>query len=117
VLVPIEGKPVVKSMSDARFERVINTQAMIARTRFDSTWYLHLYDGWISSTSLEGPWTRARRAPFGLDDAAKALAKSGTVDLLDGGRRDTQADAGQRSSRGVRHRDPDRTDPLKGQRT
>ncbi len=85
VLVPIEGKPVIKPMPDSRFERVINTQAMIARTRFDSTWYLHLYDGWVSSASLEGPWTRASRAPFGLDDAAKALAKSGTVDLLDGG--------------------------------
>ena len=84
VLVPIEGKPVVKSMADARFERVINTQAMIARKRFDNTWYLHLYDGWVSSSSVEGPWSRAT-APVGLDDAAKALAKSGTVDLLDGG--------------------------------
>jgi hypothetical protein len=37
LLVPIDGKPVVKSMPDSRFERVINTQAMIARTRFGNT--------------------------------------------------------------------------------
>ena len=85
LLVPIEGKPVVKEIPDSRFERIINTQAMIARTRLDSTWYLHVYDGWVSSTSLSGPWQQASLVPLGLDDAAKQLAADGTVDLLDGG--------------------------------
>jgi hypothetical protein len=84
LLVPIEGTPVVKPIADTRFERVINTQAMLARTRLESTWYLHVFDGWVSSTSLNGPWTRASIAPLGLDDAAKQLAQSRTVDLLDG---------------------------------
>ena len=64
---------------------MINTQALIARTRFDRTYYLHVYDGWVSSESLTGPWTHAFRAPFGLDGTAKQLAKDGKVDLLDGG--------------------------------
>ena len=84
-LVPISGAPVVKDVPGTRFERVINTQALIARTRLDDTWYLHLYDGWVSSQSFQGPWTKAPRAPLGLDEAAQKLAKSGAVDLLDGG--------------------------------
>ena len=85
LLVPIDGKPVVKSMPDSRFERVINTQAMIARTRFGNTWYLHVYDGWVSASTLSGPWARAESTPPGLSQAAESLAKSRTVDLLDGG--------------------------------
>ncbi len=85
LLVPVEGKPVVKAMPDSRFERVINTHAMIARVRSGNTWFLHVYDGWVSSSSLTGPWAQATSVPLGLDDAAKQLADSGTVDLLDGG--------------------------------
>ena len=85
LLVPIDGEPVIKEIPNSRFERVINTQALIARTRFGNTYYLHVYDGWLSSESLTGPWTHAFRAPFGLDDTAKRLAKDGKVDLLDGG--------------------------------
>jgi hypothetical protein len=85
LLVPIDGKPVIKEIPNSRFERVINSQALIARTRFGSTYYLHVYDGWLSSESLTGPWTRAFRAPLGLDETAKRLAKDGKVDLLDGG--------------------------------
>jgi len=47
LLIPIDGAPVVKEIADSRFERVINTQALIARTRFGDTWYLHAYDGWV----------------------------------------------------------------------
>jgi hypothetical protein len=85
LLVPIEGKPVVREVPDTRFERIINTHALIARTRLDPTWYLHVYDGWVTSTSLDGPWARANTVPLVLDDVAKQLAQSGTVDLLDGG--------------------------------
>src|SRR5262249_30804313 len=85
LLVPIEGQPVVKEIPGTRFERVINTQALIARTRFDKTYYLHVYDGWVSSESLAGPWSKAAFTPLGLDVAAKQLAKDGKVDMLDGG--------------------------------
>jgi hypothetical protein len=85
ILVPIEGKPVIRPIPDTHFERVINTQAMLARIRTESTWYLHVYDGWLSAPSVEGPWTRVDFAPLGLDEAAQQLAESHGVDLLDGG--------------------------------
>lgn len=84
ILVPVDGTPVIKKIPDTRFRRVINTQALIARTDFGDTLYLHVYDGWMTSDTLTGPWT-AGTAPFGLDDIAKKLAKEGHVDLLDGG--------------------------------
>jgi hypothetical protein len=84
LLVPIDGVPVLRPVPDTRFERVINTQAMIARTRGDGAYYLHVYDGWLSSASLAGPWTKPEHVPFDLDDVAKKLAELGTVDLLDG---------------------------------
>lgn len=85
ILVPIDGAPVIKTVADSRFERVINTQALIARTRLDPAWYLHVFDGWLSATALDGPWTLAQRTPFGLDDLARQLASQKSVDLLDGG--------------------------------
>jgi hypothetical protein len=85
ILVPIEGQPVWRAVPDSRFERVINTQAMLARKRDDGTVYLHVYDGWMSASSLSGPWTQAFFPPLGLDDVAQRLAKEGRVDLLDGG--------------------------------
>jgi hypothetical protein len=82
LLISIDGAPVVKAAGTSRFERVINTRALILKLR--ETWYLHVYDGWMSADRLDGPWTKAR-APLGADDVAQTLAKSGTVDLLDGG--------------------------------
>lgn len=44
-----------------------------------------MYDGWLEASALEGPWSKARRVPVGMDDAASALMKGGTIDPLDGG--------------------------------
>ena len=83
ILVPIAGAPVLKPVEGhTRFEHVINTGAVLVH-RVD-TWYLHVYDGCLSSFSLSGPWTVPYRTPFGLDAAGRDLAKSGK-DLLDGG--------------------------------
>ncbi len=85
ILVPIDGTPSIQAVPNTRFERVINTQALIIRSKRDSTWYLHVFDGWLSAASLEGPWTGPSSAPFGLNDLARQLAGKGSVDLLDGG--------------------------------
>ncbi|MBO3714563.1 MAG: hypothetical protein J5X23_06195 [Candidatus Accumulibacter sp.] len=85
ILVPIDGTPSIQAVPNTRFERVINTQALIIRSKRDSTWYLHVFDGWLSAGSLEGPWTGPSSAPFGLNDLARQLAGQGSVDLLDGG--------------------------------
>ncbi|MCP5250045.1 MAG: hypothetical protein H6942_16205 [Candidatus Accumulibacter sp.] len=85
ILVPIDGQPAIRPVADSRFERVINTRALIVRTRGDSAWYMHVFDGWLTATSLEGPWARASGEPSGLSELARRLARKGLVDLLDGG--------------------------------
>src|SRR5262245_46406549 len=83
VLIPIAGDPVVKQAGSTRFERVVNTRALILRD--GTTYYLHLYDGWMAAPAVDGPWRPAERALLGMDRLATDLAKSGQVDLLDGG--------------------------------
>lgn len=85
ILVPVEGKPVFRAVAGTKLERLINTHAMIARVAGSPTIYLHVYDGWMSAPSLGGPWTVTQSLPAGLADLAAQLAKSETVDLLDGG--------------------------------
>ena len=86
ILVPIDGAPVVKPVpNSSRFSRVINTRALILQGGFQQEYYLHVYDGWMTATSLSGPWTVSFRQPFGMDDVAAKLAKSNTVDMLSGG--------------------------------
>src|SRR5262245_44065343 len=85
LLVPIDGPPVIRPIPDTGFERVINTQATLVRATASGTYFLHVYDGWLSSPSMTGPWTRASAAPPSLDDVATRLAAAGTVDMLDGG--------------------------------
>ena len=48
-------------------------------------YYLHVYDGWMSAGAITGPWSRATTSPAGIDQVATSLAKTGQVDLLDGG--------------------------------
>jgi hypothetical protein len=83
LLIPIDGTPVLKPVPNTNLQRVINTQAMLVRGG-DGIYYLHVYDGWLSSAALTGPWTAAIGVPTGLDDAAKQLASQGLVDMLDG---------------------------------
>ena len=86
ILVPIDGAPVLKPVpSDSRFQRVINTRALILQGGLGQNFYIHVYDGWLESNSISGPWTQSFREPFGMDSVAQALAKSGAVDMLDGG--------------------------------
>jgi hypothetical protein len=89
ILVPIDGAPVLKPIPNhARFQRVINTRALIVKGGFDDRYYIHVYDGWLASNGLSGPWSQASLAPLMQNDFDRImhdLAKSGAVDLLDGG--------------------------------
>jgi hypothetical protein len=89
ILVPIEGTPVLKPVPNhSRAQRVINTRALILQGGIGNSYYIHVYDGWLASTSIEGPWTQAMPGPFmqrEMDAIAQELAKANTVDLLDGG--------------------------------
>jgi hypothetical protein len=89
ILVPIDGAPVLKPVpGNARYQRVINTRALIVQGGLGDAWYLHVYDGWLTAAAASGPWTPATLGPFRraeLDAIAQQLASSGGVDLLDGG--------------------------------
>ncbi|MFI5342084.1 MAG: hypothetical protein ACHQ7N_19880, partial [Candidatus Methylomirabilales bacterium] len=85
LLVMIEGGPVLRPVPGTRFERVINTHALIIREQGSNTFYLHVYDGWLYAGTVEGPWYQLMVLPPGIDQAARDLAKNGLVDLIDGG--------------------------------
>ena len=89
ILVPIDGVPVMKPVPGyANYQRVVNTKALIVQGGFDSAYYLHVYDGWMTASSLAGPWTPSTMGPFRkaeFDKVAKDLSAKGIVDLLDGG--------------------------------
>jgi hypothetical protein len=86
ILVPVDGAPVWKPVpGDSRFQRVVNTHALILKGGLGDQLYLHVYDGWLSAATLDGPWTQSNLQPLGMDDVARKLAQAGTVDLLNGG--------------------------------
>ncbi|MBL8414615.1 MAG: hypothetical protein JNM42_09285 [Propionivibrio sp.] len=89
ILVPIDGPPVLKPVADyGQLQRAINTRALILTGGIGAAYYLHVYDGWLTSTSIGGPWTLASPgwgAQQELDNVARQLSAAGKVDLLDGG--------------------------------
>jgi hypothetical protein len=84
ILVPIAGKPVIQAVPGQGVERVLNTRAAILRVSGSSTFYLHVYDGWLSAATLDGPWSQAEMPPAAVTQTATLLASQGAVDLLDG---------------------------------
>jgi hypothetical protein len=85
ILVPIDGAPVLKPVpNSSRFQRVINTRALILQGGFGDSFYLHVYDGWMSADSIDGPWAKASRTPWGMEDVANQIAATERVDMLYG---------------------------------
>ena len=86
ILVPVDGAPVWKAVPDnSRFPRVINTSALMLKGGLGDQLYMHLYDGWLTASTLAGPWTPSSAQPLGMGEVAKKLTQSGQVDMLDGG--------------------------------
>ena len=86
LLVPILGGPVWRPVAGTRFERVINTEVLILREQGSTTNFLHVFDGWLNANNLTGNWYPSTIFPPGFDQVASDLAKSGQVDLIDGGK-------------------------------
>jgi hypothetical protein len=84
ILVPIDSTPVLKAVADSQFQRVINTRALILQVP-GQNFFIHVYDGWLTSNSISGPWAQSFNLPPGIDSVAQTLASSGAVDMLDGG--------------------------------
>ena len=85
LLVTVHGDPVIRPVQDSKLQRVINTRALILRNGTRPPYYLHVYDGWMQASSIDGPWQVSKKPPAELDPVAQQLAKAGVVELLDGG--------------------------------
>ena len=55
ILVPIDGAPVLKPVpGHSNAQRVINTRALILQGGLGNDFYIHVYDGWLTSSSIVG---------------------------------------------------------------
>jgi len=82
ILVYIDGPPAYREVPSTDLQRVINTRMLILKDK-DGQHFLHVWDGYLTSPSLDGPWTVASKAPEGAAEAQKqALASPTPADLL-----------------------------------
>jgi hypothetical protein len=82
VLVYIDGDPRYVPLRGTTLMGVVNTRVLLLKDD-SGTQYLHLYDGWVSAPSLNGPWQVAQPPPAAvtLEQTARAMP---SVDLLRG---------------------------------
>lgn len=87
VLVYIDGEPKYAPLKDSggTLWRVINTRVLLLRDAAGKH-YLHLYDGFMESPALAGPWKVSAKPPAQLKRAVNAARKQADVDLLEGER-------------------------------
>jgi hypothetical protein len=84
LLILVDGDPAWRDVQGTSFQRVLNTRPLILKDA-EGRLYLHLYDGWMTSTALPGPWSVASNPPSSLKSATEALkAQNAPVDLLEG---------------------------------
>jgi hypothetical protein len=83
MLVSVDGKPHFRAVPGMKLERVANTRALLLRDS-DGKYFLHLFDGYVTAGSLEGPWTVATSVPTDVTTAQEQAVSSKQVDLLAG---------------------------------
>jgi hypothetical protein len=82
VLVAIDGEPRFVPIGDTGLVGVRNTRTVLLKDARGKL-YLHVYDGWVSATSLRGPWSVAA-APPGAERALELAQSSARANLLAG---------------------------------
>jgi hypothetical protein len=82
VLVYIDGGPRYVPVKGTDLMGLLNTRVLLLKDA-SAMYYLHLYDGWVSSKSLQGPWKVASPPPGAakVEQAARATSR---VNLLPG---------------------------------
>jgi hypothetical protein len=83
MLILVDGPPVYRPIEKTDLERVFNTRALILRDK-TGTHYLHLFDGYMMSSTLSGPWTVATNVPRDAKRAESIAVNAKQVDLLAG---------------------------------
>lgn len=83
MLVPVDGAPVYRPVPGTALERLLNTRALIVRTKAGQL-YLHLFDGYVTAPTLSGPWTIPAKIPSEVMKAEQQAVAAKQVDLLAG---------------------------------
>jgi hypothetical protein len=83
ILIYVDGAPVYRAMQGLPFERVINTRALLLRDS-SGTFYLKIFDGWMTTTDLAGPWRVLKASSAHLDEAYKQTSNAHLIDALSG---------------------------------
>src|SRR5262245_33436802 len=81
MLILVDGLPAYRPVTGTTLQRVINTRVLLVKDG-QGRHYLKLYDGWVSASTLEGPYAVVASAP---KDLGKALQAATDADLLAGG--------------------------------
>jgi len=82
MLVYIDGPPAYRPVAGTELQRVINTRPLILKDK-EGQHYLHVWDGYLTSPTLDGPWTVAAKPPEGAAEAEKdAMASTASADFL-----------------------------------
>ena len=87
VLVLVDGAPVFKPQTGTSMQRLINTSAIVLQASTGEL-YFHLFDGWLTAASLQGPWKVADPHFGRKDDIEKAynqIIAAGNGDPMTGG--------------------------------
>jgi hypothetical protein len=83
LLIHVQGDPVYRAVTNTDIERLLNTRAFIAKVSSGQL-YLHLWDGYVMASSLDGVWTVANNVPKEIIKAETEAVKQKAVDLLGG---------------------------------
>jgi hypothetical protein len=84
ILAYVDGEPAWRPVKDTKLERAINTRVLLLR-QGDDRFYLHVFDGWMTTKALDGAWEPEKKPSKDLTKAEADARSSGQVDLLPGG--------------------------------
>lgn len=73
VLILIDGEPVYRPISGARYTRVINTPALLLFDPQANRFYLDGVQWWMTASALTGPWTVAPDPPSDLAQVKESV--------------------------------------------
>lgn len=81
LLVPVYGEPRLKPIEGNALLRVENSPAIVLKGK-SGNFYIPVYDGFVQSKKLSGPWTVTKSPPKVLADAKAKLIAAGQKDLF-----------------------------------
>lgn len=81
LLVPVYGEPRLKPVEGTALMRVENSPAIILKGK-SGNYYIPVYEGFVQSKRLSGPWTVTKSVPKVLTAAKAKLLAAGQQDLF-----------------------------------